>query len=228
MTFVFPLGTRAVLTALLSVPGFLLAGAAARAAGPEDMTFFLTSVGSGKGADLGGLEGADAHCAALAAAAGNTKQPWRAYLSTTAPGGDAGVNARDRIGKGPWQNVEGVIIAKDVDDLHSPNANINKKTALTEKGETIPGRGDPVNTHDVLTGSDPQGMYSTAGGDTTCGNWTKSGDDGSAIVGHHDRTGLKVSRQMMSWNSAHGTRGCNPEGLKSTGGAGLFYCFVAN
>jgi hypothetical protein len=228
MTFVFPLGTRAVLTALLSVPGFLLAGAAARAAGPEDMTFFLTSVGSGKGADLGGLEGADAHCAALAAAVGNTKKPWRAYLSTTAPGGDAGVNARDRIGKGPWQNVEGIIIAKDVDDLHSPNANINKKTALTEKGEIIPGRGDPVNTHDVLTGSDPEGMYSTAGGDTTCGNWTKSGDDGSAIVGHHDRTGLKVSRQMMSWNSAHGTRGCNPEGLKSTGGAGLFYCFVAN
>jgi hypothetical protein len=226
MTFVFPFRIRAVLAALL--PGFLLAGATARAAGPEDMTFFLTSVGSGKGADLGGLEGADAHCAALAAAVGNTKQPWRAYLSTTAPGGDAGVNARDRIGKGPWQNVEGVIIAKDVDDLHSPNANINKKTALTEKGETIPGRGDPVNTHDVLTGSDPQGMYSTAGGDTTCGNWTKSGDDGSAIVGHHDRTGLKVSRQMMSWNSAHGTRGCSPEGLKSTGGAGLFYCFLAN
>ena len=164
----------------------------------------------------------------LAAAVGNSKKPWRAYLSTTAPGGDAGVNARDRIGKGPWQNVEGVVIAKDVDDLHSPNTNINKKTALTEKGEIVPGRVDPVNTHDVLTGSDPQGMYSTAGGDTTCDNWTKGGDDGSAIVGHHDRMGLKVSRHMMSWNSSHGTRGCSPEGLKSTGGAGLFYCFLAN
>ena len=166
--------------------------------------------------------------ASLAAAVGNSKKPWRAYLSTTAPGGDAGVNARDRIGKGPWQNIEGVVIAKDVDDLHSPNNNINKKTALSERGEIVPGRVDPVNTHDVLTGSDPQGMYSTAGGDTTCGNWTKGGDDGSAIVGHHDRMGLKVSRHMMSWNSSHGTRGCSPEGLKSTGGAGLFYCFLAN
>ena len=228
MRFVFPPGKRAVLAILLSFLGLLLTGAAARAAGPEDMTFFLTSVGSSKGADLGGLDGADAHCAALAAAVGNTKKPWRAYLSATAPGGDAGVNARDRIGKGPWRNVEGVVIAKDVDDLHSPNANINKKTALTEKGGAVPGYADPVNTHDVLTGSDPQGMYSTAGGDTTCGNWTKSGDDGSAIVGHHDRTGLKVSRHMMSWNSSHGTRGCSPEGLKSTGGAGLFYCFLAN
>ena len=219
---------RAVLTVLLPALGLLAAAPAAQAAGPEDMTFFLTSVGSGKGADLGGLEGADAHCAALAAAVGNTKKNWRAYLSTTAPGGDAGVNARDRIGKGPWENVKGVIIAKDVDDLHSPNTNLNKETALTEKGEIVPGRTDPVNTHDVLTGSDPQGMYSTAGGDTTCGNWTKNGDDGSAIVGHHDHMGLKVSRHMMSWNSSHGTRGCSPEGLKSTGGAGLFYCFVAN
>ena len=228
MTLVVRPTKRATLTALLLFPGLLVTGAAARAAGPEDMTFFLTSIGSGKGADLGGLDGADAHCAALAAAVGNSKKPWRAYLSTTAPGGDAGVNARDRIGKGPWQNVEGVVIAKDVDDLHSPNTNINKKTALTERGEIVPGRVDPVNTHDVLTGSDPQGMYSTAGGDTTCGNWTKGGDDGSAIVGHHDRMGLKVSRHMMSWNSSHGTRGCSPEGLKSTGGAGLFYCFLAN
>jgi hypothetical protein len=224
MTPVTRFGKRVVLMVLLSAAGLL----AAQAAGPEDMTFFLTSAGSGKGADLGGLEGADAHCVALAAAVGSTKENWRAYLSTTAPGGDAGVNARDRIGKGPWQNVKGVVIAKDVDDLHSPNTNINKETALTEKGEIVPGRVDPVNTHDVLTGSDPQGMYSTAGGDTTCGNWTKSGDDGSAIVGHHDHMGLKVSRHMMSWNSSHGTRGCSPEGLKSTGGAGLFYCFVAN
>jgi hypothetical protein len=129
---------------------------------------------------------------------GNSKNNWRAYLSTTAPGGDPGVNARDRIGKGPWQDVKGVVIAKDVDDLHSPNTNLNKETALTEKGEIVPGRADPVNTHDVLTGSDPQGMYSTAGGDTTCGNWTKSSDDGSAIVGHHDHMGLKVTRHMTS------------------------------
>jgi hypothetical protein len=201
MTLVVRPSKHATLSALLLFPGLLVTGAAARAAGAEDMTFFLTSIGSGKGADLGGLDGADAHCAALAAAVGNSKKPWRAYLSTTAPGGDAGVNARDRIGKGPWQNVEGVVIANDVDDLHSPNTNINKKTTLTEKDEIVPGRVDPVNTHDVLTGSDPQGMYSTAGGDTTCGNWTKSGDDGSAIVGHHDRMGLKVSRHMMSWNS---------------------------
>jgi hypothetical protein len=228
MTFTVRLSKRAILTALFLFAGLLVAVAAAQAAGPEDMTFFLTSIGSGKGADLGGLDGADAHCAALAAAVGNSKNNWRAYLSTTAPGGDPGVNARDRIGKGPWQNVKGVVIAKDVDDLHSPNTNLNKETALTEKGEIVPGRADPVNTHDVLTGSDPQGMYSTAGGDTTCGNWTKSSDDGSAIVGHHDHMGLKVTRHMTSWNSAHGTRGCSQEGLKSTGGAGLFYCFLAN
>jgi hypothetical protein len=227
MTLIARFGKRAVLMVLVPCAGVIVAPAA-QAAGPEDMTFFLTSVGSGKGADLGGLDGADAHCASLAAGVGNAKTNWRAYLSTTAPGGDAGVNARDRIGKGPWQNVKGVAIAKDVDDLHSQNTNLNKETALTEKGEIVPGRVDPVNTHDVLTGSDPQGMYSTAGGDTTCSNWTKSGDDGSAIVGHHDHMGLKVSRHMMSWNSAHGTRGCSQEGLKSTGGAGLFYCFVAN
>ena len=228
MTFIVRVQKTTVLTVFLIAPGLIAAVSAAQAAGPEDMTFFLTSAGSGKGADLGGLEGADAHCAALAAAVGNTKKNWRAYLSTTAPGGDAGVNARDRIGKGPWQNVKGVTVAKDVDDLHSASTNVNKETALTEKGEIVPGRVDPVNTHDVLTGSDPQGMYSTAGGDTTCGNWTKSSDDGSAIVGHHDHMGLKVSRHMMSWNSAHGTRGCSQDGLKSTGGAGLFYCFVAN
>ena len=218
------IGKCVVLSVLLLAPS----GHIARAAGPEDMTFFLTSAGPGKGADLGGLAGADAHCAALAAAVGNSKKDWRAYLSTTAPGGDAGVNARDRIGKGPWQNVKGVLVARDVDDLHSQNANLKKDTALTEKGEFVAGRGDPVNTHDILTGSDPQGMYSTAGGDTTCGNWTKSGDDGSAIVGHHDRLGLKVSRHMTSWNSAHGPRGCSQDGLKGTGGAGLFYCFLAN
>jgi len=191
------------------------------------MSFFVTSVGKGDGANFGGLEGADAHCQALAKAAGATKTNWRAYLSTTAPGGDAGVNARDRIGKGPWQNAKGVVVAKDVDDLHSVSANVNKTTAITEKGETVSGRGDAVNTHDILTGSDPQGMFSTSGGDTTCGNWTKNGD-GSAIVGHHDVTGLKDTRHMKSWNSSHGSAGCSQDALKKTGGAGFLYCFAAD
>ncbi len=192
-----------------------------------DMTFFVTSVGKSSGADLGGLEGADAYCLALAKTASSPHTNWRAYLSTTAPGGDAGVNARDRIGKGPWYNAKGVMVAKNVEDLHSSTNNVNKQTALSEKGEVISGRGDQVNRHDVLTGSDPAGNYSTAGGDTTCGNWAKSGE-GSAIVGHHDRLGLKDSRHMNSWNSSHGTRGCSQELLKTSGGEGLFYCFVAN
>ncbi|MFL5442130.1 MAG: hypothetical protein ACJ79W_23515 [Myxococcales bacterium] len=192
-----------------------------------DMTFFVTSVGKGNGADYGGLEGADAYCNELAKTAGSKHTNWHAYLSTTAPGGEAGVNARDRIGKGPWKNFNGVVVAKNVADLHSDKNKISKQTALTEKGEQVSGRGDAVNMHDILTGSDPQGMYSTAGGDTTCGNWAKSGD-GSAIVGHHDRQGLKETRHMKSWNSAHGTRGCGEEALKSTGGAGLLYCFVPN
>ena len=192
-----------------------------------NMTFFVTSAGKGMGADLGGLDGADAHCAALAKAAGAKSTNWRAYLSTTLPGGEAGVNARDRIGKGPWRNAKGVVVAKSVSDLHSGRNKLNKQTALTEKGEGISGSGDPVNTHDILTGSDPAGMYSTAGGDTTCGNWTKSGE-GSAIVGHHDRAGLKKeTRHMTSWNSSHGSRGCGQDNLVSTGGAGLFYCFAA-
>ena len=209
----------AMFLAATAVPGVAEAGQPA-------MTFFVTSVGKGAGADLGGLEGADAHCLALARAAGSRKTAWRAYLSTTAPGGDAGVNARDRIGKGPWHNARGVRIGVNLDDLHGPANGIDKKTALTERGEVVSGRGDPVNAHDILTGSDPAGNYSTAGGDTTCGNWTTSGE-GSAIVGHHDRVGLKETRHMTSWNSSHGTRGCGQEALKSTGGAGLFYCFAA-
>jgi hypothetical protein len=192
-----------------------------------NMTFFVTSAGTGKGADLGGLEGADAHCVALAKAAGSKATNWHAYLSTTLPGGDAGVNARDRIGKGPWANAKGVVVAKSVSDLHSDQNNLNKQTALTEKGEIVSGGGDPVNTHDILTGSDPAGNFSTAGGDTTCGNWTKSGE-GSAIVGHHDLRGLKDTRHMKSWNSSHGSRGCSQDQLKASGGAGLVYCFVAN
>jgi hypothetical protein len=191
-----------------------------------DMTFFVTSVGKGDGANLGGLEGADAHCQALAEAAGSKRKSWKAYLSTTLPGGEAGVNARDRIGKGPWRNAKGVVVANNVAHLHSAKNNLTKQTALDEKGQPVKGRGDTPNEHDILTGSDPQGMFSTAGGDTTCGNWTKNGE-GSAIVGHHDRMGLKDTRHMKSWNSSHGTRGCSQDNLKGTGGAGLFYCFAA-
>ena len=194
------------------------------------MTFFITSEGSGKGADLGGIAGADAHCQKLAEAAGSKGKTWRAYLSTTEPGGKAGVNARDRIGKGPWQNAKGVGVATSVADLHSDNNKLSKQNSLNEKGEMIPGSGDkPANMHDILTGSDPQGMYSTAGGDTTCGNWTSSGSDGSAIVGHHDRSGLmQTTRHMTSWNSSHGSRGCGLDNLRKSGGAGLIYCFAAN
>jgi hypothetical protein len=216
-TYTFGRKTLAAAAALA-----VLASAAAR-----DMTFFLTSVGKGDGANLGGLEGADAHCAALAKAAGASAGNWKAYLSTVAPGGEAGVNARERIGKGPWKNSKGQVIAASVDDLHSDKANLTKATNLSEKGEPISGRGDPVNMHDILTGSDPSGSYSTAGGDTTCGNWTKNGD-GSAIVGHHDRVGLKETRHMKSWNSSHGTAGCSQDALKKTGGAGMFYCVAAN
>ena len=200
---------------------------AAKKGGGGEMTFFVTSVGKGNGADLGGLEGADAHCNALAKAAGSKNTNWKAYLSTTAPGGDAGVNARDRIGKGPWRNAKGVVVANNVSELHSGKSKISKETALNEKGEMVKGRGDTPNEHDILTGSDPAGLYSTAGGDTTCGNWTKSGD-GSAIVGHHDLQGLKDTRHMKSWNSSHGSRGCSQDQLKASGGAGLFYCFAAN
>jgi hypothetical protein len=214
----------------LAVSTVLVAAGIATGASAQQqtpMTFFVTSVGKGSGADLGGLDGADAHCNALAKAAGSTLTNWRAYLSTTAPGGDAGVNARDRIGKGPWYNSKGALIAKNVADLHSDQVNVTKQTALSEKGEPVKGRGDQPNEHDMLTGSDPEGRYSTAGGDTTCGNWTKSGE-GSAIVGHHDRAGLKDTRHMNSWNSSHGSRGCSQEMLKGSGGAGLFYCFAAN
>jgi hypothetical protein len=201
--------------------------AAAKKGGAADMSFFVTSAGKGEGANLGGLEGADAHCNALAKAAGSKRTNWKAYLSTTGAGNAMGVNARERIGKGPWRNAKGLVVAKNLQDLHSEKANINKKTALTEKGEPVKGRGDTPNEHDILTGSDPMGRYSTAGGDTTCGNWTKSGE-GSAIVGHHDRTGLNEAWHSKSWNSSHGSRGCSQDNLRSSGGAGYFYCFAAN
>lgn len=186
-----------------------------------DMSFFLTSNGPGNGADLGGLEGADAHCAQLAEAAGVTGKTWRAYLSTTGPGR---VNARDRIGSGPWINAKGVQVASSVADLHSDNNKLSKENSISEKGEVINGRGDTPNRHDILTGSQLDGTAFSVSEDTTCSNWTSSREDGSARVGHHDRTG--GGEHPTSWNSAHGSRGCSQENLQATGGDGLFYCFA--
>lgn len=201
---------------------------AQQAAAPANMTFFVTSVGSGKGADLGGLEGADRHCQTLAQAAGAGTKTWRAYLSTQSVGGATAVNARDRIGTGPWQNAKGVVIAKDVAELHGTNA-ISKQTALTEKGEVVKGRGDSPNTHDILTGSQPDGTAFAGAQDQTCGNWTKSGTEGAVMLGHHDRMGLDEQPPAKSWNSSHPSRGgCSQDALKGTGGAGLFYCFATN
>jgi hypothetical protein len=211
-------------TAAVAAFAFLAAGAAwGQAAG---MTFFVTSVGSGKGADFGGLAGADQHCQALAAAVGAGGRTWRAYLSTQTATGIPAVNAKDRIGKGPWQNAKGVVIAKDVAELHGAN-NLTKQTALNEKGEVVSGRGDSPNRHDILTGTQPDGTAFPAGEDMTCGNWTKSGE-GAAFVGHHDRTGLDTSPPALSWNSSHKSAGCSAEALPKTGGAGLLYCFAAN
>jgi len=197
------------------------------ASSTNSMTFFVSSAGSGNGADLGGLSGADRRCQDLAQAAGAGGRTWHAYLSATAAGGAQAVNARDRIGRGPWQNAKGVVIAQSVDELHGPNNNLNKETAITEKGEMVPGRGDPVNQHDILTGSSPDGRAIAGDTDTTCGNWTLSGA-GSAIVGHHDRQGLRPDEPSRSWNSSHPSRGCSQENLRSSGGAGLFYCFAVN
>jgi hypothetical protein len=188
----------------------------------KDMTFFITSAGPGKGADLGGLKGADQHCQSLAKAAGAGQCQWRAYLSTS---GEKPVNARDRIGKGPWKNAKGVEIARNVDDLHS-NSRIDKQTGLSEKGEMVNGRGDTPNRHDILTGSQPDGRAFPGDKDMTCGNWTRSGE-GSAMVGHHDRIGLRDDDASKSWNSSHPSRGCSQDALRSTGGDGLFYCFAA-
>jgi hypothetical protein len=189
------------------------------------MTFFITSVGSGKGADLGGLAGADKHCQALAEAAGAGNRMWRAYLSTSAAEGKPAVDARDRIGKGPWQNAKGVVVAKSVDELHGKN-NISKETALSEKGERINARGDTPNMHDILTGSQPDGRALTGSEDRTCRNWTSS-SDGAAMVGHHDRMGLRDDESSRSWNSSHASRGCSQDALRGSGGNGLFYCFAA-
>ena len=184
----------------------------------KDMTFFITSAGPGKGADLGGLKGADEHCQALAKAAGAGNRQWRAYLSTDKE------NARDRIGKGPWKNAKGEEIARNVDDLHK-NPKISKQTGLDEKGQMVNGRGDSPNRHDILTGSTPEGR-AIKDKDMTCGNWTKSGE-GSAMLGHHDRMGLRDDDASKSWNSSHPSRGCSQDALRGTGGDGLFYCFAA-
>jgi hypothetical protein len=189
------------------------------------MSFFVTSVGLGKGADLGGIEGADRHCQALAEAAGAGGKTWRAYLSTQ--GADA-VHARERIGEGPWVNAKGDVIATDLAAQHGEN-NITKQTALTEKGEAVKGRGDSPNMHDILTGSQPDGTAFAEGEDRTCGNWSQSGQ-GAAMVGHSDRMGLNESAAAKSWNSSHHSRGpdggCSQADLQSTGGNGLFYCFA--
>jgi len=200
------------------------------AGGPGAMSFFITSVGPGKGGDLGGLEGADRHCQSLAQAAGAGHRVWRAYLSTQAPGlSDPNyVNARDRIGAGPWQNAKGDVIARSVEDLHSAGNNLTKETALDERGRMVNGRTEKPNTHDILTGSRPDGTAFPGAPfpDMTCGNWTRS-SGGAAMTGHHDRVGPIKESWASSWNSAHPTRACDPEAIKSTGGNGLFYCFAA-
>jgi len=187
----------------------------------SDMSFFVTSAGPGKGADLGGLAGADQQCKILADRVGAGDKTWHAYLSTQGPGA---VNARDRIGNGPWKNAKGVVIAKDLAELHGNN-NLTKETALTETGGVVNGVGDRPVMHDILTGSQPDGTAFPAGEDRTCSNWTSS-DAGSAMLGHADRTGLRDDPPSHSWNSAHPSRGCSQQGLISTGGNGFLYCFA--
>lgn len=199
---------------------------AAMAQDRSQMTFFITSANPGNGANFGGLEGADRHCQTLAAAVGAGNRTWRAYLSTSAANGRPAVHARDRIGNGPWRNAVGTLIAQNVDDLHR-NSQINKANGLTEKGEQVSGSGDPVNNHDILTGSTADGRAFDGAEDRTCRNWT-SGTDGAAMTGHHDRRGLNDSEQARSWNSSHPSRGCSLELLRTTGGGGLIYCFAAN
>ena len=220
----------AKISCTLSIALLMLGAAVGAEAQSSGMTFFISSAGSGKGADLGGLDGADKICQALAQAVGAGGRTWRAYLSTQPAGGAAAVNARDRIGKGPWQNAKGEAIAQNVDDLHSAGNKLTKQTALNEKGEVVNGRGDTPNRHDILTGSQPDGRAFPAGDDRTCGNWSKSAQ-GTAMVGHHDRQGLRDDDASKSWNSSHPSRGpdggCSQADLRSTGGDGLIYCFAA-
>jgi hypothetical protein len=196
-------------------------GVGSATAQDAEMSFFLTSKGPGDGANLGGIAGADAHCQMLAESAGAGGKTWRAYLSTS---GDGAVHARDRIGDGPWVNANGVQVAADVDDLHSDNNKLGKENSVSESGEPINGRGDSPNRHDILTGSNLDGTAFTDAEEHTCGDWTSNSSDGSAQVGHHDRTGGGAN--PTSWNSAHGSRGCSQADLQGTGGDGLFYCFA--
>lgn len=200
----------------LAVSAALLLAGTPAAFAQDAMSFFITSVGLGDGANLGGLEGADAHCQQLAEAAGAGEQTWRAYLSAE------GTDARSRIGQGPWSNANGDVIATDLDHLHGDNNNLTKETALTETGGMINGRGDEPNEHDILTGSNADGTLSSG---NTCGDWTMNGE-GTAMLGHHDRMGPETLPMGTSWNAAHPSRGCGQEALVSTGGAGLFYCFA--
>ena len=220
---------RPSLVAVSAVAAVLLASCGAmNPSTPQDgMSFFVTSANPGKGGDFGGLAGADRYCQALGTNAGASGRTWRAYLSASAAPGSPSVDARDRIGAGPWRNSQGSVIATSVADLHSDNNKLTKQTALTEKGTGISGRGDPVNMHDMLTGSSPDGRAVSDAKDTTCGNWTKSGE-GSALVGHHDRIGLKDDAPAKSWNSSHASQGCSLESLQKTGGGGLMYCFAQN
>jgi hypothetical protein len=211
------------MTRLWAAPFCLLVlGAPATPQQAAPLSFFITSVGPGDGANLGGLEGADRHCHALADAVGAGTLQWRAYLSTIAREGTPAVHARDRIGKGPWYNAKGVKVAESVVDLHSDHTKLSKDNSLTEQGAVVNGRGDQPNMHDILTGSQLDGTAYTAAGYSNCDNWTSHGE-GTARVGHHDRTG--GGDNPTSWNSAHNSRGCSQENLQSTGGNGLFYCF---
>jgi hypothetical protein len=213
----------------IAVAAALAAACASPLMSKGDMSFFVTSVGVGNGADLGGLAGADAHCQKLAASAGAATKPWRAYLSTQGKDGATTVNARDRIGSGPWHNAKGELIASNADALHGAGNNVTKQKALSEKGELVTGRGDTPNRHDILTGSRTDGTAFAAGDpDMTCGNWKRSGAEGVAVVGHHDRAGPSTDPWAVSWNSSHQSRGgCSQTALKGTGGDGLFYCFAA-
>jgi hypothetical protein len=214
------------LTILASAALMSLGWAGASQAQQNNMTFFVSSVPVGKGGDLGGLAGADAHCQALAQAAGAGNHTWRAYLSTNTPAdGRPATNARDRIGNGPWQNAKGVVVAKDVNDLHA-NPNINKGTLIDEKGNPIKVRGDNPNMHDILTGSTMEGRAYPANMNLTCNNWTSS-NFGSAMLGHGDREGLADTVYQHSWNAAHMSRDCTQAGFVATGGNGLLYCFAA-
>jgi hypothetical protein len=218
--------TKLKFATLASVALLSLAGAGVLQAQQNNMSFFVTSVGSGKGGDLGGIAGADAHCQALAQAAGAGNKTWHAYLSSSAnPNNGQATNARDRIGNGPWQNAKGVVIAKDVNDLHT-SPNINKETLLDEKGNRIKVRGDTPNMHDMLTGSDMQGRAFPANLNLTCNNWTSS-TFGSAMLGHGDREGIADTVYQHSPFAAHMSRDCTQPGLVATGGNGLFYCFAA-